>query len=111
MRHNTTFFKALYNGDFSGYVSVTAVAGEGYINNIAVKENLHGKGIGTLLLHRAIAFSKDKKLDFLSLEVRKSNRGAVSLYNKLGFKEVGERKNFYENPRENGVIMTRKFNL
>ena len=52
------------------------------------------------------AFSR--KCEFISLEVRKSNSAAVSLYEKLGYEKVGERKKFYTDPQEDAVIMTLK---
>ena len=52
-------------------------------------------------------FAQDKKLRFISLEVRKSNVYAVSLYQKLNFLSVGVRKNFYSYPKEDAIIMTR----
>ena len=111
MEHNTVFFKAVYQNTFAGYIGVTAVSGEGYINNIAVKKDLRGNGIGSLLLDRAITFSKSENLEFLSLEVRASNNAAISLYKKLGFNKAGIRKNFYESPKEDGLIMTKRFNV
>ena len=111
MRYNTAFFKAVAGGEFAGYIGVTAVAGEGYINNIAVKKEYREKGAGSLLLNRALDFAREEKLDFLSLEVRRSNTAAISLYKKLGFKSEGERKGFYDNPKEDAAIMTRRFNL
>ena len=111
MNHNTVFFKALYKNEFAGYISVTAVVGEGYINNIAVRENMRGKGIGSLLLDRTVTFAKEEDLEFLSLEVRASNAVAISLYNKLDFKKEGVRTNFYESPKEDGIIMTRRFTV
>ena len=111
MEHNTAFFKAVSHEEFAGYIGVTAVADEGYIDNVAVRENYRNTGIGSLLLDRAITFSKTKNLAFLSLEVRKSNAAAISLYTKLGFKPAGKRKNFYDNPKEDGIIMTRRFTV
>lgn len=111
MAHNTVFFKALYKDEFAGYISVTAVAGEGYINNIAVFENTRGAGVGSLLLDRAVTFARKENLEFLSLEVRDSNAAAISLYSKLGFENEGVRRGFYENPKEDGIIMTRRFNI
>ena len=52
---------------------------------------------------------KKENLEFLSLEVRKSNDEAIRLYEKSGFKCVGERKDFYRNPKENALIMTMYF--
>ena len=109
MNHKTVFFKAVKDKKTIGYISVTAVAGEGYINNIAVSKACRGQGVGTYLLDRAIRFGEEEKLEFLSLEVRASNKNAISLYEKSGFVNEGIRKNFYENPKEDGIIMTRRF--
>ena len=81
--------------------------GEVYIDNIAVFYNYRGFGIGTALLKHLINVSKDENCDFLTLEVRVSNKPARKLYEKLGFKEVGVRKNFYDQPREDGIIYTK----
>ena len=111
MQNNTAFFKAQYHDTFAGYTSVTAVAGEGYINNIAVTEKYRGNDVGTALLDRTVSFAKEKNLEFLSLEVRESNEAAISLYLKLGFNLEGKRKNFYDNPKEDGLIMTRRLEV
>ena len=55
------------------------------------------------------AFAEEEKLRFVSLEVRVSNSAAVSLYEKLGFTTEGRRKDFYRNPREDALIMTKRF--
>ena len=46
--------------------------------------------------------------EFLSLEVRPSNTGAVALYRRLGFEEAGRRRDFYRDPREDGLILTKR---
>ena len=56
-----------------------------------------------------ISLSEEEKLRFVSLEVRVSNSAAVSLYQKLGFITEGRRKDFYRNPREDALIMTKRF--
>ena len=53
--------------------------------------------------------AKLKELAFISLEVRESNIAAQKLYAKHGYQIAGERKNFYANPRENAIIMTKRF--
>ena len=111
MEHKTVFFKALNEDFFAGYIGITAVADEGYINNIAVVREQRNSGVGSLLLDRAITFSRKQNLKFLSLEVRASNNAAVSLYKKAGFVSEGIRKGFYENPKEDGIIMTRRFSV
>ena len=82
---------------------------EGYITNVAVSQKERRKGIGTALLNRVFSYSKDNNLSFVSLEVRESNREAISLYTALGFKEEGKRKNFYDKPKEDALILTKRF--
>lgn len=105
------FVCAKSNEKVVGYAGMYYICNEGYIFNITVDENFRKMKIGTNLLKCLIDFSKRKKLNFLSLEVRQSNAAAISLYEKLGFKNLGIRKNFYESPQENAVIMTLYFNL
>ena len=64
-----------------------------------------------MLLNRAISAALNEDMDFLSLEVRKSNGDAVRLYEKLKFKIEGIRKDFYEDPKEDALIMTRRFKV
>ncbi|MBO4692809.1 MAG: ribosomal protein S18-alanine N-acetyltransferase [Clostridia bacterium] len=111
LEHNTVFFKAMVDDKTVGYIGVTAVAGEAYVNNIAVKSDYRKRGIGSVLLDRAVTYARDKTLEFLSLEVRKSNTAAISLYTKAGFQQEGIRKSFYDNPCEDGIIMTRRFKI
>ena len=54
-------------------------------------------------------FAQGNRLAFLTLEVRASNYDAIALYGSRGFRSVGRRKNYYERPREDAVIMTREF--
>ena len=61
------------------------------------------------LLDVFISFAEGSALAFLTLEVRPSNAAAISLYNSFGFEEVGRRKNYYELPREDALILTRYF--
>ncbi len=103
---NTNFFVAEKCGVIIGYIGVQSIFGEGYITNIAVLPNYRGHGVGTALLNAAVSFCKETGLSFLSLEVRKSNFTAVSIYEKAGFKAVGKRKNFYSNPTEDAIIYT-----
>ena len=107
----TRFFTAVSgNGRVIGYVGISAILDEGYITNIAVSASQRKTGVGTLLLKRIFAFARKQGLAFVSLEVRASNQNAISLYEKHGFCREGERRDFYTNPKENAIIMTRRFN-
>lgn len=90
-----------------GYAGLTFVLDEGYITNVAVFPQYRCNGIAKKLLMTLVRFAQDKKLKFVSLEVRKSNVYAGSLYQKLNFLSVGVRKNFYSQPKEDAVIMTK----
>ena len=107
--NGTTLFTAFYNKTIAGYMGISCILDEGYITNIAVFPNFRKKGIATAMLKNCINLAKEKKLAFISLEVRESNKKAIGLYEKLGFKTVGVRKNFYTNPCENAKIMTKRF--
>ena len=112
LKNEFSYFVCAKSGEkVSGYAGMYYICGEGYAFNIAVDENFRKMKIGTNLLKNLIDFSKSKNLKFLSLEVRQSNIAAINLYEKLGFKNLGIRKNFYEFPKENAVIMTLYFDL
>ena len=90
-------------------MGLSCVLDEGYVTNIAVLPDYRRKGIASALLEQCISAAKQKNLSFVSLEVRKSNLAAIKLYEKFEFKIEGERKNFYECPKEDAYIMTRRF--
>ena len=98
-KDNSRFFVAITKDEVSGYIGANNVLGEVYIDNIAVFYNYRGFGIGTALLKHLINVSKDENCDLITLEVRVSNTPARNLYEKLGFKGEGIRKNFYENSK------------
>lgn len=109
MSASTLFFVAKQNNKIIGYIGFTPVSDEGYITNVAVFKEYRKKGVATLLLNRIINEAVLKNLSFVSLEVRVSNKDAISLYNRLSFKKEGLRKAFYRNPTEDAIIMTRRF--
>jgi len=107
--NGTAFIVFEENGKVLGYAGLQMVLDEGYVTNIAVTKSARGTGIGKSLVGALISLAKDKGLAFISLEVRESNTPAISLYTKCGFKDFGKRKNFYQNPTEDAVIMTKEF--
>ena len=92
-----------------GYAGVQVILDEGYITNIAVRPECRQQGIAGKLLQVFLDFAQANKLAFLTLEVRASNHTAIMLYGSRGFRSVGRRKNYYEHPKEDAIIMTREF--
>lgn len=106
---STVFFLAKMEGKTVGYGGMYTVLDEGYVTNIGVLPEYRRQGIGAKIVKSLIDYSVEKSLSFLSLEVRVSNRAAISLYHSFEFEEAGLRKNFYTNPKEDALIMTRYF--
>ncbi len=106
---NAHFFVASVCGEVCGYVGLHIILDEGYLCNLAVSAGFRRRGVGTALMHAAIDCCKSTGCAFLSLEVRESNEAAVRLYASLGFTRRGVRKNFYEKPDEDALIMTLDF--
>ncbi len=96
------------DGAVLGYAGLHAVMDEGYIDNIAVREDYRGQGIADDLLDVFVRFGQ-AHLAFLTLEVRPSNQAAIQLYYKHGFAQVGRRKDYYKQPKEDAIIMTLEF--
>ena len=96
------------SGEVAGYAGLHCVLDEGYIDNIAVREQYRRQGVAGELLGAFLRFGK-ANLAFLTLEVRASNGPAIALYAKYGFKEVGRRKGYYDAPKEDAVLMTLNF--
>ena len=100
------FTVAVAGDELLGYGDFLTVLDEGYIGNIAVAARCRRRGIGAALLDELIRQGREKELTFLTLEVRLGNAAAQALYLSRGFDVVGERKNVYERPRENALLMT-----
>ncbi len=96
------------DGRVLGYAGLHVVLDEGYIANIAVAEDCRRMGVAGALLDVYCRFGV-ANLAFLTLEVRPSNQAAIALYFSRDFEQVGRRQNYYQNPVEDGIIMTRYF--
>lgn len=92
-----------------GYAGLLVMADEGYITNVAVFPEYRRRGVAEQIIQVFCDFAQGNHLAFLTLEVRPSNAPAISLYNSFGFEEVGRRKNYYDLPREDALILTRYF--
>lgn len=96
-------------GQVLGYAGMLTVFDEGYIENVAVHPSFRRAGIGAALIQKLLEQGAVQDLSFLTLEVRESNVPARRLYEKYSFVTVGIRKNYYEKPKENAILMTKFF--
>lgn len=91
-----------------GYVGSQTVIDETDMMNIAVHPNYRNRGVATALIVELTQQLKMRGSKGLMLEVRESNSAAISLYDKHGFLQVGCRRNYYRNPRENALILRKE---
>ncbi len=101
------FLVAKEENEVIGYIGMSIVIDEGYIFNVAVRENHRNKGVATALINELVTYGKKNNFSFITLEVRESNLPAISLYSKFGFIKAGERKDYYSNPKENAILLTK----
>ena len=94
-------------GGLLGYVGMMTVLDEGYISNVAVAPEQRRQGIADALITELLERAALRALSFVTLEVREHNEPAIALYAKHGFAPVGQRKNYYEAPVENAILMTK----
>ncbi len=104
---NHVFLAATDGGRVLGYVGMMFVLDEGYISNVAVAPAFRRRGIADALIAELLRRADALSLSFVTLEVREHNIPAISLYENNGFVRVGLRKNYYQKPCENAVLMTR----
>lgn len=91
-----------------GYGGIYIVNDDGEITNIAVTGSMRGRGVGKMLLEKINEECEKRQVKAIVLEVRESNEVAIGLYEKMGYSRIGIRKNFYDKPRENALIMWKK---
>ena len=95
----------------AGYVGSQTVLGESDMMNVAVDGAYRRQGVGKMLIEALVEHLKARESHCLTLEVRASNTPARSLYASLGFSEIGRRKNYYRNPREDALILRKEWSL
>jgi ribosomal-protein-alanine N-acetyltransferase len=98
---------AVEDGDLIGYIGSQSVMGESDMMNVAVHPDHRRKGLGEMLV-LALCEALSGENTSLALEVRSSNAPAISLYEKLGFVQVGLRRNYYRNPKEDALILRKE---
>lgn len=104
------FIVAMEEDAILGYGGMHCTVDECYVDNVAVFRHQRKRGVGTAIISDMIKEATSRQGRFVSLEARPSNKAAVSLYKKLGFVEEGRRKNFYSDPKEDALILTRWLN-
>lgn len=95
----------------AGYVGSQSVMGEADMMNLAVQPEYRRQGIGENLVSALITALAQQCVSSLTLEVRVSNTPAISLYEKLGFVQVGRRPNYYKNPKEDAWILRKEWQV
>ena len=95
----------------AGYIGSQTVIDETDMMNVAVHPDFRRKGIAEALVNALAEDLKKLGSRCLTLEVRASNVPAIALYEKLGFSQIGRRKNYYRNPREDALILRKEWEL
>lgn len=105
-----TYYFGTFNdkNEITGYIGMWHVGDTAEITNVAVHPHYRRKGIATKLVFELEKLCIEKCIEYINLEVRESNFSAISLYTKFGFEKVGLRKNYYKNPTENAILMTKR---
>ena len=93
-------------GELIGYGIFQVVADELHVHNVAVEPTLRRQGLARALLEKALATARQSQARTAHLEVRESNQAALALYAGLGFEVAGRRPGYYENPREDALLLT-----
>ena len=99
------FLTAILDGEVAGYCGYIRSFETADIANIAVRGSLRRSGIGEKLLRKLMDDGYRAGVERFSLEVRASNTPAIALYEKLGYRQEGLRRGYYENPREDALIL------
>ena len=98
---------AVEDGEVCGYIGSQSVMGGSDMMNVAVHPDHRRKGVGEMLV-LSLCDMLSGENTCLALEVRSSNAPAIALYEKLGFEQIGLRKNYYRNPKEDALILKKE---
>ena len=90
-----------------GFFIVLLLFEEAQIAQLAVRSNYQNQGYGKMLLQEIIELAKNAGCEKLTLEVRVSNKKAIELYQKQGFGKLAFRKDYYQKPQEDGLVLRR----
>ena len=99
------YLVAKINSDVVGFAGTWIVLDEAHITNIAVHPNYRQQGIASKILEKLLSYCKTQGCTAYTLEVRSSNEAAKALYKKYNFKQDGVRKGYYEDNKEDAILM------
>ena len=102
-------YVALADGEPAGFFSMHVVADDAHLNEFGVRSGYRRRGIGTALAEKMLGICRNNECSVFSLEVRESALPAISLYEKIGCRRAGTRKNFYLNPKEDALVYIIEF--
>lgn len=100
---------AEYNGEVVGYICLSLVHDEGHILDLAVCPLYRNLGVAKALVENGLTYLREHGCLRVFLEVRASNKSALGLYRRFGFKVSARRKDYYRTPREDAIVMTLDF--
>lgn len=92
------------DGAVLGYAGAWLILDEGHITNVAVTKSRRGEGIGEALMRALMQYAANMGVQYMTLEVRKTNLIAQALYRKLHFIQLGVRKRYYEDNGEDALL-------
>ena len=102
------YITAKEEGNVIGYCGAYVILDEGDINQVAVTSPYRGRGVGRKMMHALLERLEQAGAKAVTLEVRAGNRPAIALYESLGFQTEGIRRNFYDKPVEDALIMWKR---
>lgn len=105
---NACYLVGVFEGQVVASCGLRNIVGDGEITNVVTSGSMRRKGIGRQMLLKLMEEGINMGVEAFTLEVRKSNQGAIHLYESLGFVTEGIRKNFYEDPVEDALIMWKR---
>ena len=95
--------------EIAGFIVARVIADELHVNNVAVRPEFRGQGLGSALLQTTLEQAQKRSAKIAQLEVRAGNGEAQRLYLRCGFTVVGRRKNYYRHPTEDALLMNLSF--
>jgi [ribosomal protein S18]-alanine N-acetyltransferase len=110
-RRDAELIVAMLDDRVIGYAVFWCVVDQGELGNVAVSAATRRRGVGELLVSEIIRRAADRRVRELFLEVRPSNETARRLYDRFGFTPVGRRRNYYQEPVEDALVLRRPVRL